>query len=442
MPRGQAGATADEAFGRAPHLDSSRPGIREIYHPSKRVGREVMPGSSPTHAAVGTPLLEMQVAPVGSPPGAGERDRVAFADDVARPDQHLPRVPDEDVEGPAAFDHPQSERGRAVRRTRPARAGGVDDPATGAGKDRRPAGQCDVDAVVEAPAAAPRVRCVERRRRASVRDHHPLSAVEPRRPVPGPVVGEELPTRVVGAGTGGWGGPGRLRRGRCGRRGCGRRGCGGGGRPRGRAHRGPRLRGLIRAVDHAAPGQRDEQRSRHGAGDGAHETTVGWSGCFVARNPTRGPGQESVWGYPRPPALRRCTSGCRSSWAGPWSARPPQSWQVLETSHPPTYYLPRDSFIDGSLRPAAGGSYCEWKGPAGYLDVVGGRVASAAAWYYPQPESWVRDAGRPRRAVRRPDGPLHGRRREVRPQSGGFYGGWITSNVTGPFRGVPGSNRW
>jgi uncharacterized protein (DUF427 family) len=123
--------------------------------------------------------------------------------------------------------------------------------------------------------------------------------------------------------------------------------------------------------------------------------------------------------------------------------RTDSSWQVLETSHPPTYYLPRDAFAPGSLRSAAGRSFCEWKGAASYLDVLGGeRVAERAGWYYPTPSSAF--AALVDHVAVYPgamdacyvDGEL------VVSQPGGFYGGWVTSRVTGPFKGIPGSSGW
>ena len=84
-----------------------------------------------------------------------------------------------------------------------------------------------------------------------------------------------------------------------------------------------------------------------------------------------GPGQESVWDYPRPAAVRHCARSIRVVLGGETICRTSSSWQVLETSHPPTYYLPLTAFIAGSLRPADGSSYCEWKGgQAAYFDLV------------------------------------------------------------------------
>jgi uncharacterized protein (DUF427 family) len=123
--------------------------------------------------------------------------------------------------------------------------------------------------------------------------------------------------------------------------------------------------------------------------------------------------------------------------------RTTRALQVLETSHPPTWYLPRADFVPQSLRPASGASFCEWKGAAGYLDVHGGRrTAAQAAWYYPDPSpgfELLRDHVAVYAAAMdscRVDGV------PVTPQPGGFYGGWITPELAGPFKGIPGSQGW
>jgi len=156
-----------------------------------------------------------------------------------------------------------------------------------------------------------------------------------------------------------------------------------------------------------------------------------------------GPGQESVWDYPRPPALRASDALVVIVLGGVQLCRSTRGFQVLETSHPPTWYLPREDWLDGSLVNAPGSSYCEWKGTASYLDVVaGGHVATAAAWTYPRPSpafAAIRDhvavypAAMDRCTV---DGET------VLPQPGGFYGGWITSSVVGPFKGEPQTRGW
>lgn len=156
-----------------------------------------------------------------------------------------------------------------------------------------------------------------------------------------------------------------------------------------------------------------------------------------------GPGQESVWDYPRPPALQASCAVVEVVLGGRVVARTDRSYRVLETSHPPTYYLPRECFAAGALRPADGGSVCEWKGVAAYLDVVGGeRVAERAAWTYPEPTpAFAALAGHvalyPGAMDRCTlDGEV------VTAQPGGFYGGWVTPGVVGPFKGGPGSQWW
>ncbi len=115
---------------------------------------------------------------------------------------------------------------------------------------------------------------------------------------------------------------------------------------------------------------------------------------------------------------------------------------MLETSHPPTWYLPPDDIVDGVLRPGRGHSICEWKGRATYWDVVvGGRRLPRAAWSYPRPlEPYAAIADHvafyPTELTCTVEGET------VRPQAGGFYGGWITSDVSGPFKGDPGTLDW
>jgi uncharacterized protein (DUF427 family) len=156
-----------------------------------------------------------------------------------------------------------------------------------------------------------------------------------------------------------------------------------------------------------------------------------------------GPGQLSVWDFGRPPDYVQWHERVEIVLGGSVVAATTQAWCVLETSHPPAYYLPRSAFRPGSLRPADGASFCEWKGPAVYLDVVAGdRVAPGAAWSYPTPSPGaevIRDHVAVYPALMDSctvDG------EEVRPQPGGFYGGWITSRVVGPFKGGPGTHGW
>lgn len=156
-----------------------------------------------------------------------------------------------------------------------------------------------------------------------------------------------------------------------------------------------------------------------------------------------GPGQESVWDYPRPPRVEPSRETVEVVLGGEVVARTTASLRVLETSHPPTYYLPLDAFLPGVLRPVEGHTYCEWKGQASYADLVtAAATAPRAAWTYPDPTRGF-EALRDHWAVMpglvdecRVDGDV------VRPQEGGFYGGWVTDRVVGPFKGVPGSWGW
>ena len=165
-----------------------------------------------------------------------------------------------------------------------------------------------------------------------------------------------------------------------------------------------------------------------------------------ARRPTPDPlrpGQESVWDYPRPPALDASGEHVEVFLGGTLIAVTDAPIRVLETSHPPTYYLPRAAFVAGALRPASGSSWCEFKGSADYLDLVAGStVAPRVAWTYPHPSPGyesLRDyvalyPGQVDQAT------VNGE--VVRPQPGEFYGGWITDRVAGPFKGGAGSRFW
>lgn len=156
-----------------------------------------------------------------------------------------------------------------------------------------------------------------------------------------------------------------------------------------------------------------------------------------------GPGQESVWDYPRPPRLEAVDVTITVELGGQTVARTPRAWRVLETSHPPTYYLPRDAFAEGTLRPTAGSSWCEWKGQATYFDVVTpARTAARAAWTYPRPTPGFEDIADAIAVMAAAVDRCTVNGETVTPQPGGFYGGWITSSVVGPFKGIPGSMGW
>ena len=155
------------------------------------------------------------------------------------------------------------------------------------------------------------------------------------------------------------------------------------------------------------------------------------------------PGQESVWEYPRPPRIERVTSRVVIRLGGEVIVDTDDVVRVLETSHPPVYYLPIASFADGALADAEGNSYCEFKGSARYLDVRGGAAtASRAAWNYPRPSDGYEALARRVAVYAGPMDSCEVDGEVVAPQPGRFYGGWVTSWVAGPFKGVPGSFGW
>ncbi|MGH9128852.1 MAG: DUF427 domain-containing protein [Acidimicrobiales bacterium] len=154
-------------------------------------------------------------------------------------------------------------------------------------------------------------------------------------------------------------------------------------------------------------------------------------------------GQEWVWDYPRPPRLEREARRITVVLGGVTVADTAAAFRVLETSHPPTYYLPPADIDPAGLEPAEGASWCEWKGAARYWSVLGGgRRAEAAAWSYPRPTAAFAElAGHVAFYCALMDRCIVGGE-EVVAQPGGFYGGWVTSWVVGPFKGAPGTGGW
>lgn len=156
------------------------------------------------------------------------------------------------------------------------------------------------------------------------------------------------------------------------------------------------------------------------------------------------PGEESVWNYPRPPRIERIEDEIQVVFNGEVVADSKGGYRILETSHPPTYYIDPSGVKSEYFREAGGGSsYCEWKGSATYYDiVVGDKVAPRVAWGYKEPTGMYKDikghiavyAGKVDYCT--VDG------EKVIPQPGDFYGGWITKNIKGPFKGIPGSWGW
>jgi uncharacterized protein (DUF427 family) len=156
-----------------------------------------------------------------------------------------------------------------------------------------------------------------------------------------------------------------------------------------------------------------------------------------------GPGQESVWDYPRPAVAEPSDRHIRIEHRGLVVADTRAAVRTLETSHPPTYYLPPADICLAVLRRSTRGSFCEWKGHAIYYDVeIAGEVLRDVAWSYPAPtpsflalRDHIAFYAAPFEACL-VDG------EQAVPQPGGFYGGWITADLAGPFKGGPGSRLW
>ncbi len=156
-----------------------------------------------------------------------------------------------------------------------------------------------------------------------------------------------------------------------------------------------------------------------------------------------GPGQESVWDYPRPPRLEDTPRLIRVEFAGRVVAESRRAKRVIETSHPPVYYIPPEDVRAEFVVPSSRSSFCEFKGRASYVAlVVGDRRSADAAWTYRDPSrafASIRDhlAFYPGRVdACTVDGV------PVLVQEGDFYGGWITPDIVGPFKGAPGTSGW
>ncbi len=156
-----------------------------------------------------------------------------------------------------------------------------------------------------------------------------------------------------------------------------------------------------------------------------------------------GPGQESVWDYPRPPLVQPTTRHIEIVFGETRIVDTVRALRVLETSHPPVYYIPLDDVSEAVLLPSGRSSYCEFKGEARYYHVsLGERKAKDAAWLYPSPalgyEVLAGHVAFYARAMDecRIDGIV------AHPQPGTFYGGWITPDVVGPFKGETGVSDW
>ncbi len=154
-------------------------------------------------------------------------------------------------------------------------------------------------------------------------------------------------------------------------------------------------------------------------------------------------GQESVWDYPRPPRLEKFNKEIKIVFNDTIIAKTNNAFRVLETSHPPVYYIPPKDIRMELLSPSIGNSFCEWKGSANYYDVkVKGKAVPKAGWYYYKPTEKFSDI---RNYVafyaEKMDGCFVDGEKVI-GQPGGFYGGWITKDIVGPFKGEPGTFGW
>ncbi|NJO39799.1 MAG: DUF427 domain-containing protein [Cyanobacteria bacterium CRU_2_1] len=155
------------------------------------------------------------------------------------------------------------------------------------------------------------------------------------------------------------------------------------------------------------------------------------------------PGQESVWDYPRPPRLEDSSQHIQVVFNGVVIAETHRAKRVLETSHPPVYYIPPEDIQQDYLTRTSRSTYCEWKGQAAYYTIaVGDQKAENVAWFYPNPtpdfesiKNYVAFYPSRMEACY-----VDGER--VQAQSGDFYGGWITNNIVGPFKGTSGTWGW
>jgi uncharacterized protein (DUF427 family) len=151
--------------------------------------------------------------------------------------------------------------------------------------------------------------------------------------------------------------------------------------------------------------------------------------------------QESVWDYPRPPALLECAQLIKVKTGNTTIASSTRCIRILETASPPTVYIPPYDIALDPLMRVRGNSFCEWKGAADYWALAEANNAQAIGWSYPDPKpafTVIRDwlCFYPGRTQCYIDG------ERVRPQEGGFYGGWVTSNIVGPWKGPANTGHW
>jgi uncharacterized protein (DUF427 family) len=159
--------------------------------------------------------------------------------------------------------------------------------------------------------------------------------------------------------------------------------------------------------------------------------------------PPLNPGQESVWDYPRPPRVEISSKHVKVVFNGVTIAETDRAVRVLETSHPPVFYIPLDDVKAEYLREETRHTYCEFKGTASYYSVsVNGKKAMSAAWYYPNPTTGFEAIANYVAFYPQHMDACYVDNEKVQQQESNFYGGWITSEIVGPYKGAPGTSGW
>ncbi len=161
------------------------------------------------------------------------------------------------------------------------------------------------------------------------------------------------------------------------------------------------------------------------------------------RGPVPGPGQESVWDYPRPPRVEDSNKHIRVILNGVEIADTHRAKRVLETSHPPVYYLPPEDVKMEYFTPTSRNTYCEFKGTASYYTLtVGDKTLPNGAWYYRKPSKGYESLTNYIAIYPSQMDACYVNDEQVQPQEGDFYGGWITGDIVGPFKGGAGTYGW
>lgn len=156
-----------------------------------------------------------------------------------------------------------------------------------------------------------------------------------------------------------------------------------------------------------------------------------------------GPGQESVWDYPRPPKLEPSTKRIRIVFNSVTIVDTQKAMRMLETSHPPVYYIPPDDAQMQYFSPTPRSTFCEWKGVASYYTLaVEDKQCVNGAWYYPSPTARFADMKDYIAVYPSQMDACYVDDEVVQSQAGDFYGGWITKDIVGPFKGGAGSWGW